>query len=43
MQAEGPGARRLRAGGLMRAMFFTYLTVIVVTISYFVAIGALGR
>jgi hypothetical protein len=34
-------ARRLRAGVLMRAMFVTYLVVVVAGLAYFVTIGLL--
>jgi hypothetical protein len=39
--ARRPG--RLRAGGLMRAVFIGYLVFIVGGIAYFTAIGLLGQ
>jgi hypothetical protein len=43
VQAARPSAGRLRAGGLMRAMFIAYLTAIVGIVAYFAVIGLLGR
>lgn len=44
MLPAAPATLRLRSGGgLMRAMFTIYLTVISVGLVYFAALGLLGR